>query len=84
MKRILTIVLIALTAAYLPAQQKEPHLVFDAESFDFGKIKQEVPATHKFEFTNTGSMPVIISDVKASCGCTTPGWSKEPVLPRCV
>lgn len=63
-------------------QQKEPFLVFDNENHDFGSIKEEGGlATHKFAFTNTGSMPVIIKDVKPSCGCTTPDWTKEPVLP---
>jgi hypothetical protein len=36
---------------------------------------------HDFEFTNTGKVPLILNDVKASCGCTTPEWTKEPVLP---
>ncbi len=34
-----------------------------------------------FSFTNTGKVPLILNDVKASCGCTTPEWTKEPVLP---
>lgn len=54
---------------------------FDASNFDFGKIKQNVPVTHKFEFTNTGKVPMMITNVQASCGCTTPDWSKEPIAP---
>jgi hypothetical protein len=54
---------------------------FDAQNFDFGKIKQSVPVTHEFKFTNTGKVPMIITNVQASCGCTTPDWSKEPVAP---
>ena len=38
-------------------------------------------APHKFKFTNTGKEPLIISDAKGSCGCTTPNWPKEPIRP---
>ena len=48
---------------------------------DFGKIKQGVPVTATFTFTNTGTQPILISDAKASCGCTVPEFSKEPVAP---
>lgn len=54
---------------------------FDSQNHDFGKIKQGTPVTHKFVFTNTGAVPLIITNVQASCGCTTPNWSKEPVAP---
>lgn len=54
---------------------------FDAQAFDFGKIKQGVPATHEFKFTNKDKVPMIITNVQASCGCTTPDWTKEPIPP---
>jgi hypothetical protein len=54
---------------------------FKEETHNFGKIAKDVPVTHKFVFTNTGSEPIIISKVNASCGCTTPSFSKTPVLP---
>lgn len=54
---------------------------FEAQNFDFGKIKQGAPVTHEFKFTNTGKVPMIITNVQASCGCTTPDWSKEPIAP---
>lgn len=54
---------------------------FDAQTFDFGKIKQGTPVTHEFKFTNTGKVPMIITNVQASCGCTTPAWTKEPIGP---
>ena len=49
--------------------------------FDFGKIPQGRPVTHIFEFTNNGKEPLKLESVQASCGCTTPEWSKEPVEP---
>ena len=54
---------------------------FKSESHDFNKIEEGVQATHTFEFTNTGTAPVVISNAQASCGCTTPDWTKEPVMP---
>ena len=49
--------------------------------FDFGKIPQGKPVTHVFTFTNTGTTPLSLENVQASCGCTTPEWSKDPVAP---
>ncbi|MEQ8423845.1 MAG: DUF1573 domain-containing protein [Cyclobacteriaceae bacterium] len=54
---------------------------WDADSHDFGKIKQGVPVTHEFTFTNSGKTPLVITNVQASCGCTTPAWSKDPIPP---
>jgi len=55
---------------------------FDEETFDFGQVEETGgPVEHKFLFKNSGDAPLIIQDVKASCGCTTPSWTKEPVLP---
>jgi hypothetical protein len=48
---------------------------------DFGKIEQGKPVTHVFEFTNTGTDPIVLGNVQASCGCTTPDWTREPVMP---
>ncbi len=50
-------------------------------SHDFGKIKQGVPVSHEFKFTNKGKVPLVITNVQASCGCTTPAWSKDPIPP---
>jgi hypothetical protein len=52
-----------------------------ATTFDFGKVKVAVPVTHEFTFTNTGSVPLVIASVQASCGCTVTNYSKEPIEP---
>ena len=66
----------------LNAQQKQPYINFTAVVHDFGKIKEaDGLASFKFEFTNTGSVPLVISNVQASCGCTTPSWTREPIAP---
>lgn len=49
--------------------------------YDFGKIPQGRPVTHNFEITNKGKTPLLIENVEASCGCTTPEWSQEPIAP---
>lgn len=54
---------------------------FETDSHDFGKVPEGTMATHEFRFKNTGNQPVVIANVQASCGCTTPDWTKTPVLP---
>jgi hypothetical protein len=50
-------------------------------SFDFGQVKAGTKVTHEFEFKNNGTSPLIISDAKASCGCTVPDYPKAPIAP---
>ncbi|MGL4331613.1 MAG: DUF1573 domain-containing protein [Bacteroidales bacterium] len=62
--------------------QKGAGIVFDTMSHDFGTFsesKKTVSTT--FTFKNTGKAPLVINRVVASCGCTTPEWSKEPIAP---
>ena len=54
---------------------------FSEETYDFGTVVEGVKATHVFKFTNTGNAPIVISSVRASCGCTTPEWPKDPIMP---
>lgn len=59
----------------------QAEIKFENTTFDFGNVSEGTQATHDFVFTNTGTEPLIINAVRASCGCTTPHWTKEPVLP---
>jgi len=54
-------------------------LVVKQNTFDFGKIPQGRPAVTTFEIVNTGSTPLKLDNVQASCGCTTPIWSRDPI-----
>ncbi len=54
---------------------------FEETTYDFGTIKQGEKASHIFKFRNTGNEPLIISNAKATCGCTVPNWPKDPIPP---
>ncbi|WP_246202726.1 DUF1573 domain-containing protein [Fulvivirga lutimaris] len=65
----------------LNAQQVEP-ITFSEKSFDFGNVKEvDGPITHEFTFTNNSQEPIRILNVKASCGCTTPAWTRDSIAP---
>lgn len=49
--------------------------------YDFGKIEKNKAVTIDFTFKNPGMVPLIIQDVKSSCGCTVPDYSKQPIMP---
>src|ERR1700712_469676 len=55
---------------------------FESPEHNFGKVREEEgPVVYEFKFTNKGTSPAIITNVQASCGCTTPEWSRDPVQP---
>ncbi|MEL7422794.1 MAG: DUF1573 domain-containing protein [Bacteroidota bacterium] len=67
-----------------PAEQATPtttEIVFAETVFDFGTIVEGELVAHTYNFTNTGSVPLVISGAKGSCGCTVPAWSREPIAP---
>ncbi len=66
------------TASFVKAQGI---MSFEKETHDFGSIKEGETATYEFVFTNTGNQPIEIATVKASCGCTTPFWTKGLIKP---
>jgi hypothetical protein len=60
---------------------KEENMAFTTDNHDFGTVPEGPAAEFEFEFKNTGKEPIVLQHVQASCGCTTPTWSKDPVLP---
>ncbi|MGD1842581.1 MAG: DUF1573 domain-containing protein [Thermonemataceae bacterium] len=63
------------------ANAQASSMKFEKAKHDFGTIPQGTPVTTEFSFKNTGKTPVVISEVKTSCGCTTPFYTKDPVPP---
>jgi len=58
-------------------------MVFSKIEHDFGTIyESDGLVTYKFEFTNNGDAPLILTKVEPTCGCTTPDWPKQPVMPK--
>lgn len=82
--RKISLLLIAMVVSLtcLMAQNGGGAAKFVSLSHDFGKVAEEVGSvTCEFQFTNTGSKPLIIQDIRTSCGCTTPSYTKDPILP---
>ncbi len=82
------IMLMGMTLSQLQAQdlqkavEKFPVMTFEQKHFDLGTLHEGDVVERVYKFTNTGDAPLIISRIKASCGCTVPsGWSKEPIMP---
>lgn len=80
MKKIFSTLCMALAAVAMMGQ--DPVITFTKTEHDFGKINEaDGRVSTVFEFKNEGMSPLILSNVRASCGCTTPTWTKEPVEP---
>lgn len=83
MKKIsLLLIAMVISVGFAMAQQKTGAAKFVSLVHNFGKVAEEVNSvTCEFEFTNTSKKPLLIQDIRTSCGCTTPAYTKEPVLP---
>lgn len=58
-----------------------PEITFTKTEHDFGSMKKGSDMKYDFTFKNTGKTALVLNNVKASCGCTTPKWPKEPIAP---
>lgn len=63
------------------AQPKLAAMGLKEIEYDFGTIKQGEIVNHTFQFTNEGEIPLIITDIQTTCGCTTPQYTRTPVEP---
>lgn len=80
MKKILSLSLLMLFC--IAAFAQKPSISFETESHDFGDIQEkDGNVTYDFKFTNSGKAPLVVSQVTASCGCTTPKWTRKPIRP---
>jgi hypothetical protein len=64
-----------------PLVDNQAEIVFEKMVMDFGEIQQGQVVNATFTYKNTGKVPLILSNVKTTCGCTVPNWSKEPLAP---
>ena len=77
MKKLTLLLLLVMGCFAVQAQS----YTIDTESHDFGTFTEGESASHEFKITNTGTEPLLISGVRPSCGCTTPFWTKTPIMP---
>lgn len=81
MKKIF-LLLMMLVSLVAYAQQEQPEIKFDKTVHNFGTFSEKTPVqTAVFAFTNIGKAPLIINQAIASCGCTIPSYTKEPIMP---
>ena len=82
MKQIIFIFMAILLATGMASAQNKAVISADETSHDFGTIKEaNGNVSHTFKIKNTGEAPLVLTRVIASCGCTTPEWTKEPIAP---
>ena len=81
MKNLAVILFVGLLSFGLNAQDKKAKIEFKTDVIDYGTIEKGSNGVRVFEFTNTGDAPLIISNVKSTCGCTIPKKPDGPIMP---
>ncbi|HON53060.1 MAG TPA: DUF1573 domain-containing protein [Bacteroidales bacterium] len=84
MKKLVFIVslLVIATIGYSQTETKKPEVVFDSLTYNYGVIAKGSPGECSFKFTNKSKTPLILTNVKAGCGCTVPSWPREEIKPK--
>lgn len=81
MRKTVFLLFVGLLTFAVQAQEKTAKIEFKSETVDYGEIAKGSDGVRVFEFTNTGEVPLIISKVSSSCGCTIPKKPEGPILP---
>ncbi|MDX2003608.1 MAG: DUF1573 domain-containing protein [Chitinophagales bacterium] len=81
MKNLAALFVLFLSFSLAVQAQNGPVMTFKTDTYDFGTITEGDSVSFEFVFTNTGKSNLIISNVQASCGCTTPYWPQQPIKP---
>ncbi|WP_228238818.1 DUF1573 domain-containing protein [Allomuricauda sp. M10] len=81
MKKTVLVLFLGLISLGIYAQEATAKIEFKSETIDYGEIEKGSDGVRVFEFTNTGTAPLVISDVRSSCGCTIPKKPEEPIMP---
>jgi len=85
MKKLIVAIILITSIGSVFAQkdggQKKPDIFFTEQTFDFGQVAGNTAIKHDYVFYNSGTAPLLIKNVKASCGCTVPVWTRQPIKP---
>lgn len=84
MKRFILTLAVALFGFAAQAQEQPTEgakIQFAEKVINYGKIEKGANGTRVFKFKNEGTEPLVLNSVRASCGCTTPKWTREPIAP---
>lgn len=82
MTRLLFLLFFASWSIAVSGQNPGPAITWEKTSHDFGDMIQGERQEYTFKFRNTGTSPLIITNVQVTCGCTTPkGWARDPIAP---
>ena len=81
MKNFIAILFVGMLSISAFAQEKVAKIEFKTDVIDYGTIEKGADGLRVFEFTNTGTAPLIISKVSSTCGCTVPKKPQGPILP---
>lgn len=91
MKNIITLFVLGFLTFTMNAQENQttekpkdpnaPSFEFVTEVIDYGKIALNADGVRTFKFKNVGKSPLVISDIKSSCGCTVPKKPTDPIMP---
>lgn len=81
MKQLVLNFLLFLFSCSSPITQNDAIIRFNGQKYDFGTIPLKKEVQYGFEFSNPGKTPLVINNVKTSCGCTIPEWPRKPIKP---
>lgn len=79
MKKFVLILFVGLIGYATQAQAAK--IVFEETTIDYGEIEKGADGVRTFKFTNTGNAPLVIEDIKSTCGCTIPKKPDGPIMP---
>ena len=81
MKKGLLALLMMFSITVFAQSNTDAIIKFEKDVHAFGKVKQNIPVTYEFKFTNPAKKPLIIESATAECGCTTPVYPTKPIMP---
>tara|TARA_B100001094_G_scaffold330344_1_gene395339 strand:- start:1180 stop:1635 length:456 start_codon:yes stop_codon:yes gene_type:complete len=81
MKNILVLFIAFFSLTLANSQEKKPEISFEKTVIDYGTVNKGDNGVREFIFRNSGNAPLIISNVKSTCGCTIPKKPEKPILP---